>query len=108
MTVEATMELVGYAAATLTTASFVPQAIQTFRTRNTEGISLGMYSMLVSGVALWVVYGLAIGSIPMILANAITLVLSASIYVMALQSRRSATRQLADGRVPAEAPAPSR
>ena len=82
------MELVGYAAAALTTVSFVPQAVQTFRTRNTDGISLPMYGMLVAGVALWTLYGLAIASVPMVLANGITLVLSSMILVLAVRSRR--------------------
>lgn len=88
MTVETVIELLGYGAATLTTASFVPQALQTFRTRNTEGISLGMYSMFTTGIALWVAYGLAIGSTPMIAANVITFVLAATILTLALRSRR--------------------
>lgn len=92
MNTQAFMEIVGYVAATLTTVSFVPQVVQTFRTRNTEGISLAMYGMLVAGVALWTAYGLAIGSMPIIVANAITLILSSSIYGMALQSRRTKNR----------------
>jgi len=88
MTPNTLMELMGYAAAALTTASFLPQAVQTFRTRNTDGISLGMYGMLVTGVALWVVYGVAIGSIPMIAANAVTLVLASTILGLAAHARR--------------------
>ncbi len=106
MTVQALMELLGYAAATLTTASFVPQAVQTFRTRNTEGISLGMYGMLVTGIALWVVYGLAIGSVPMVLANAITLVLASTIFALAVHSRH-ATRQASRSTDPTTTPAPT-
>ena len=101
MTAMQIMELVGYAAATLTTVSFVPQAVQTFRTRNTEGISLPMYGMLVAGVALWVVYGLAIGSMPMVLANAITLTLASTIFVLAVRSR---TAESAAARTPATHP----
>ena len=44
---------VGYLAATLTTASFVPQVWLTFRTRNVAGISLGMYAVFTLGTALW-------------------------------------------------------
>lgn len=87
-----TMELLGYVAAALTTTSFVPQAIQTFRTRNTEGISLGMYSILTTGVALWVVYGAAIGSFPIIVANVITLGLATTILTLAVRSRRASRR----------------
>ena len=49
---------IGYAAATLTTASFLPQAVLTLRTRDTRGISLAMYSAFTAGVALWLLYGL--------------------------------------------------
>ena len=72
-------ELIGYAAAILTTVSFVPQAILTLRTRNVSGISLGMYSCSTAGVALWLVYGISLGQWPLILANAITLALASVI-----------------------------
>ena len=65
-------ELIGYLAASLTTCSFVPQALQTFRTRDVSGISLGMYSVFTAGVALWLVYGLALAAWPIVVANAIT------------------------------------
>ena len=80
-------ELIGYAAAILTTGSFVPQAWLTFRTRDVSGISLGMYSVFTSGIALWLVYGVAMGAWPIIAANAITLALAASILVMKLRYR---------------------
>ena len=51
-------EWIGFAAAALTTASFVPQAWLTFRTRDVSGISLGMYGAFTVGVALWLVYGM--------------------------------------------------
>jgi MtN3 and saliva related transmembrane protein len=75
-------EWMGYAAATLTTLSFVPQAWHTFRTRDVRGISLGMYSAFTLGVALWLVYGVMLGAWPVIVANAITLALAAAILVM--------------------------
>lgn len=81
------MDVLGYAAATLTTASFVPQAVRTFRTRNTQGISLLMYSMFTVGIALWAAYGVIIGSAPIIVANVITLFLAASILGVAVHSR---------------------
>ncbi|MEN9769271.1 MAG: hypothetical protein RLZZ180_901 [Pseudomonadota bacterium] len=80
-------ELIGYAAAILTTGSFVPQAWLTFRTRDVSGISLGMYSVFTGGIALWLVYGVAMGAWPIILANTITLTLAASILVMKLRYR---------------------
>ena len=75
-------EWMGYAAATLTTLSFVPQAWHTFRTRDVRGISLGMYGAFTLGVALWLVYGVMLGAWPVIVANAITLALAAAILVM--------------------------
>lgn len=75
---------VGYVAAAFTTLSFVPQAWLTFRSRNVDGISLGMYSVFTVGIALWLVYGFVLGEWPIIIANAITLLLAASILVMKL------------------------
>jgi MtN3 and saliva related transmembrane protein len=72
-------ELTGYAAAVLTTLSFVPQVIHTLRTRDTRAISLGMYLLFSAGVALWLIYGIIIGSWPVILANAVTLVLASTV-----------------------------
>jgi MtN3 and saliva related transmembrane protein len=78
------IETVGAMAAMLTTGSFLPQAWLTFRTRDVRGISLGMYSAFTLGVALWLVYGLAKGSWPMTVANAITLALAVAILGMKL------------------------
>ena len=79
-------DLVGTIAAVLTTASFLPQAILVLRTRKTEGISLTMYAMFTTGVALWLAYGLLAGAMPVILANMITLVLATAILWVKLQS----------------------
>ncbi len=69
-------ELVGYVAAILTTASFVPQVLQVVRTRNTRAISRTMYVALCLGIAMWLLYGIALASPPIIVANAVTLVLA--------------------------------
>ncbi|HEU4593461.1 MAG TPA: SemiSWEET transporter [Steroidobacteraceae bacterium] len=78
-------EWFGYVAALLTTGSFVPQAIMTIRSRNTSGISLAMYVIFTAGVALWLVYGIALESWPMILANSVTLCLAATILALKLR-----------------------
>jgi MtN3 and saliva related transmembrane protein len=78
------IDLMGYAAATLTTLSFVPQAVHTFRSRDVSGISLGMYSAFTSGILLWLVYGLMLGAWPIVLANTVTLALASSILGMKL------------------------
>lgn len=77
-----TTDLVGYCAAALTTFAFIPQAWLTWKTRRAEGVSLGMYSLFTVGVALWLVYGLLMGSSPIVLANFITLCLALFILVM--------------------------
>ena len=78
-------ELVGYLAACLTTASFVPQAWLTWRSRDVSGISLGMYSVFTTGVALWLAYGWMQQAWPVVLANAVTLALALMILGMKLR-----------------------
>jgi MtN3 and saliva related transmembrane protein len=80
----------GYAAATLTTASFVPQAALTLRTRDVSGISLAMYGAFTLGVALWLLYGVRLGEMPIVLANAVTLALAGTILAtkIAVEWRR--------------------
>lgn len=73
------MEWAGYLAAAMTTLAFVPQALKTIRTRDTRSISLGMYVVFTIGIAFWLVYGIALGSMPMILSNVVTFLLSATI-----------------------------
>lgn len=80
-------DLIGYTAATLTTVSFVPQALKTFRTRDVSGISLVLYSLFATGVALWLVYGVMLGEAPIYVANAITLALALAVLVMKLRYR---------------------
>jgi MtN3 and saliva related transmembrane protein len=72
-------ESIGFIAAILTTGSFLPQAVMTIRTRNTSSISLAMYVIFTLGVALWLVYGIAMESWPMICANTVTLGLAGTI-----------------------------
>jgi MtN3 and saliva related transmembrane protein len=83
----AIIEFAGMAAAVLTTGAFFPQAIKTIRTGETAGLSLVMYLMLVTGVAMWLVYGLLIGSWPLILANTVVLVPQAIILALLLRRR---------------------
>jgi MtN3 and saliva related transmembrane protein len=80
-------DLTGFAAATFTTLSFVPQAWLTFKTKDVSGISLGMYSVFTLGVALWLVYGLLLQAWPVVAANAVTLALASGILLMKLRYR---------------------
>jgi MtN3 and saliva related transmembrane protein len=77
----------GYVAATLTTLSFVPQAVKTLRTRDTRSISLYMYLVFTVGVAFWLLYGIALLSWPMIVSNTVTLGLAVTILAMKLRWR---------------------
>lgn len=77
-----TNDLIGMAAGTLTTVSFVPQVLKIWRSRSAKDISLGMFLLFSLGVLLWLIYGFKIAAMPIILANAITLALSLSIIWM--------------------------
>jgi MtN3 and saliva related transmembrane protein len=77
--------LLGLAAACLTTASFIPQALKTIKTKNTTGISLSMYAVFTAGTFLWLVYGLFGRDIPIVAANGITLVFAGIILAFKLK-----------------------
>ncbi len=69
----------GLMAAVCTTFSFIPQALKIIKTRDTKSISLSMYIVFVSGVFLWMIYGFLKGDLPVLIANAVTLVFAGSI-----------------------------
>ena len=73
---------IGSLAAALTTISFIPQVWKILHTRHTDDISLGMYALFTLGVALWLAYGILIESLPIIIANSITLLLAGTVLVM--------------------------
>lgn len=81
------IDVAGFLAATLTTLSFVPQALHTFKTKDVSGISLGMYGVFTAGVSLWLLYGWLLQAWPIVVANAITLALAMSILAMKLRYR---------------------
>lgn len=80
-------DLIGYAAATLTTLAFIPQTLHSWRSRDLSGVSLGMYSLFTVGVALWLLYGVVLESWPIIVANAITLALAGSVLFLKLRHK---------------------
>lgn len=79
--------IVGVLATICSTVSFVPQAWKVIRTRDTSGISRGMYAVTVVGFSLWFSYGLLLGQWPLIITNGVCLLLSAFILVMKLLPR---------------------
>ncbi len=80
-------DLIGYAAAVLTTLAFIPQTLHSWRTRDLTGVSLGMYSLFTVGVGLWLVYGVVLGSWPIIVANAVTLTLAGTVLFLKLRHK---------------------
>ena len=70
-----TIEIVGLVAATLTTSSFVPQVYKAYKNKSTKDVSLTMYTVLLVGTILWLIYGINIESLAVILANAVTALL---------------------------------
>ncbi len=75
----------GLLAAACTTGAYVPQVWRSWRTRATRDISLGMFVVMTTGVLLWLVYGVLIRDVPLIVANATTLVLSLAILALKLR-----------------------
>ena len=82
------VNVVGGIAAVLSTVSFVPQATKIIRSRDTSGISTGMYLVTVAGFTLWTAYGAMQTAWPLIASNSICLILSAFILTMKLLPQR--------------------
>lgn len=78
-------EIIGYLAAFLTTASYVPQLVKVLRHRHTKSISLGMYITLTLGIAMWFAYGVMIDSPSIMVANAATFLMSGAILLIKLR-----------------------
>jgi MtN3 and saliva related transmembrane protein len=89
-----TVELLGFVAAFCTTAAFVPQLVRVLRLRSARDVSLPTFVMFSVGVFLWLLYGLDIGSKPVIASNGVTLVLSVSILILKLRYGRDTKGEL--------------
>jgi MtN3 and saliva related transmembrane protein len=83
--VNGTATIIGYIAGTLTTVAYLAQVLRTLKHKSTKDISLSMYLMLCTGIAMWLVYGIFIHSWPVIIANAVTLALSGTVLVMKIK-----------------------
>lgn len=79
------VSVIGLVAAFCTTAAYIPQVLRIWKTRSTADISLGMFALMNFGVALWMVYGICIGAMPVIVANGATLVLAGAILVLKIK-----------------------
>jgi MtN3 and saliva related transmembrane protein len=76
------VEIVGYLAACLTTVAFVPQAWMSWKRKKAEGVSLSMYVIFISGLIMWLIYGLYLGSGPIVVSNIVTIGLASFILGM--------------------------
>lgn len=83
------IQILGIVAAILTTAANVPQAIKIIRTKSTKSISTATYVLLLSGLILWLIYGIIKNDLPIILANGVSALLAAIILVMKLASKKN-------------------
>jgi len=82
-------EIIGLIAAVCTTFAFVPQVMKVWKTKQTKGLSLRMYSIMFLGIVLWLVYGILIDSLSIILANVVTATLVGTILVFIFQGKRT-------------------
>lgn len=82
-------DLVGLAAGSLTTISFVPQVVQIWRTKHADDISTSMFVIFMAGVGLWLLYGFYLDALPVIIANAITLLLAATVLILKFHYHRT-------------------
>ncbi|MEK9967558.1 MAG: SemiSWEET transporter [Ferrovibrio sp.] len=85
------IEIIGLIAGALTTLAYVPQVVKVWRSRSARDISLGMFLLMNCGIALWLIYGLLIGSPGLIAANLVTLGLTAAVLVAKLRFDRPDT-----------------
>ncbi len=78
-------DILGFIAGFFTTIAFLPQVIKVFKTRKTDDISLGMYVVFTLGVAMWLIFGIVLLSLPIILANSLTLAFASTILIMKMK-----------------------
>ncbi|GDY24268.1 SemiSWEET transporter [Agarivorans sp. Toyoura001] len=86
------LTVLGLIAAACTTFSFVPQVLQIIKTKNVSGISLSMYSILTTGVGLWMLYGFLIQDLAVFVANVITFILASWVLILTIIERVRATK----------------
>ena len=85
-------DAIGFLAGALTTIAFVPQALKIYTTKSGKDVSARMLMIFSAGVVLWLIYGFMIGSLPVILSNVVTLILSATIIALKIRYSRSNPR----------------
>lgn len=89
MQMEGLIDGIGLVAGLLTTTAFIPQVWKIYRTKSGKDISGRMFSLFSFGIVLWLVYGILLKSVPLILSNVVTLILSLTILALKIRYRRS-------------------
>jgi MtN3 and saliva related transmembrane protein len=84
------IDIIGLVAGLLTTTAFIPQVLKIYRTKSGKDISARMFSLFSAGIVLWLIYGILLRSLPLILSNVITLVLSLTIIGLKIRYREGA------------------
>ena len=79
------LEILGYVAGVLTTTSLLPQFLKNWKTKSTKDLSYGMPLILCLGVFFWTIYGIFIGSLPVVIFNSITLVFSFTLLMLKIK-----------------------
>ncbi len=79
---------IGLLAGTLTTVAFIPQVIKIWRSKKADDISISMFLIFTVGVGLWMIYGIQIASLPVMLANAVTMILALIILILKYSYRK--------------------
>lgn len=82
------VELIGFAAAFLTTIAFIPQVFKVLKTKSVEGLSLTTYLLYVSGVFLWFIHGVNLESLSMIVGNFVSILLTLIILFFIIKSKK--------------------
>lgn len=85
------IEIIGYVAAVLTTSSFLPQVIKVWKSKSSEGVSVTMFMVMLTGVILWGIYGFLIGSKSVLIANFIAGILQLMILIIVFRNKRKNT-----------------
>ena len=80
-------EILGFIAAIGTTGAFIPQAYKVYKTKKTEDLSLGTFILFSTGVLLWSIYGLVVGSLSIFLANSLTFLMALYILIMKIKHK---------------------
>lgn len=87
---------IGLIAGLLTTTAFIPQVLKIYRTKSGKDISARMISLFTTGLVLWLIYGILLRSMPLILSNSVTLVLSLAIIALKIRYRDPQRRDSGD------------